>query len=98
MEGQGRTLEEIDTMYLLKIKPWTSNKWVAPLPSEIAKIRREAGTHDAVDEEAGEAKRSEDVEKPSTDIGDGIDRGIVDGSGATPQVETGGAARKEGQI
>jgi MFS transporter, SP family, sugar:H+ symporter len=43
MEGQGRTLEEIDTM--------KSSKWVAPPPEEIAKIRREAGTG----EEAAEA-------------------------------------------
>lgn len=53
MEGQGRTLEEIDTMYILGIKPWKSSSWVAPPPEEIAKIRREAGTADHV-AEAGE--------------------------------------------
>ena len=26
-ESQGRTLEEIDTMYVLGIKPWESKKW-----------------------------------------------------------------------
>ncbi|KAF7163919.1 hypothetical protein CNMCM6106_000691 [Aspergillus hiratsukae] len=30
MEGQGRTLEEIDTMYVWKIKPWHSSKYVFP--------------------------------------------------------------------
>lgn len=36
IEGQGRTLEEIDTMYLLKIKPWKSSKFVFPAdPSEL---------------------------------------------------------------
>lgn len=29
-ETQGRTLEEIDTMYISKVKPWKSSKWVAP--------------------------------------------------------------------
>ncbi|KAK5457208.1 hexose transporter hxt5 [Exophiala xenobiotica] len=55
IEGQGRTLEEIDTMYLLGIKPWDSQKWVAPPPEEIAKIRREAGTENGV-AEAGEVQ------------------------------------------
>jgi MFS transporter, SP family, sugar:H+ symporter len=26
-ESQGRTLEEIDTMYILKVVPWKSAKW-----------------------------------------------------------------------
>lgn len=60
MEGQGRTLEEIDTMYLSKLKPWKSSKWVAPPPHEIARIRKEAGTHDVVDEEALETHSQED--------------------------------------
>ena len=49
MEGQGRTLEELDTMYLLGVKPWKSSSWVAPPPEEIAKIRAEAGTADAAE-------------------------------------------------
>ncbi|KAB8236918.1 sugar porter family MFS transporter [Aspergillus alliaceus] len=28
MEGKGRTLEEIDTMYVMKVKPWQSSKFV----------------------------------------------------------------------
>ncbi|KAJ9498757.1 hexose transporter hxt5 [Exophiala xenobiotica] len=55
IEGQGRTLEEIDTMYLLGVKPWNSQKWEAPPPEEIAKIRREAGTETGV-AEAGEVQ------------------------------------------
>ncbi len=53
IEGQGRTLEEIDTMYILSVKPWDSRKWAAPPPEEIAKIRREAGTENGA-AEAGE--------------------------------------------
>jgi MFS transporter, SP family, sugar:H+ symporter len=44
IEGQGRTLEEIDTMYILGVKPWQSTNWIAPPPEQIAQIRREAGT------------------------------------------------------
>jgi len=54
IEGQGRTLEEIDTMYLLGVKPWKSNTWVAPPPDEIERIRREAGTAEGDVAEAGE--------------------------------------------
>ncbi|KAL1891983.1 hexose transporter hxt5 [Sporothrix stenoceras] len=44
MESQGRTLEEIDTMYLEHVNPRKSAKWVAPPAKEIAKIRKAAGT------------------------------------------------------
>ncbi|TRX94367.1 hypothetical protein FHL15_004834 [Xylaria flabelliformis] len=49
MEGQGRTLEEIDTMYVQHVNPRKSEKWIAPPPEELARIRREAGTGDDVD-------------------------------------------------
>lgn len=29
-ETQGRTLEEVDTMYVLHVKPWKSAGWVPP--------------------------------------------------------------------
>ncbi|KAK9417994.1 putative Major facilitator superfamily (MFS) profile domain-containing protein [Seiridium unicorne] len=44
LEGQGRTLEEIDTMYVEHVNPRKSSKWVAPPPEEIERIRKEAGT------------------------------------------------------
>jgi SP family sugar:H+ symporter-like MFS transporter len=50
IEGQGRTLEQIDTMYILKVTPWKSSKWVAPSPHEIVRIRKAAGTHEGDDE------------------------------------------------
>lgn len=31
IEGQGKTLEEIDTMYLQHVAPWSSSKWVPPV-------------------------------------------------------------------
>ncbi|KAI1424034.1 hexose transporter [Xylaria sp. FL1777] len=48
MEGQGRTIEEIDTMYVQHVNPRKSEKWIAPPPEEIARIRREAGTGEEV--------------------------------------------------
>lgn len=36
IEGQGRTLEEIDTMYVMKVKPWRSSKFVFPEQGEVA--------------------------------------------------------------
>lgn len=51
IEGQGRTLEEIDTMYIEHVSPMSSSKWTPPPPEEIARIRREAGTE--VGTEAG---------------------------------------------
>jgi SP family sugar:H+ symporter-like MFS transporter len=93
MEGQGRTLEEIDTMYLTKVKPWQSSKWIAPLPSEMAKIRKEAGTHEGDEEVLGEPKQSEDVEKASTELGDARDRAAVPNGAANGTV-----AKEETQI
>ncbi|KAI1129348.1 hexose transporter [Nemania abortiva] len=49
MEGQGRTLEEIDTMYVQHVSPRKSAKWIAPPPEEMARIRREAGTAEDVE-------------------------------------------------
>ena len=43
IEGQGRTIEEIDTMYLQKVTPWKSSKWEPPSAEEMARMRREAG-------------------------------------------------------
>jgi len=41
IEGQGRTLEEIDTMYLMGVKPWESAKWVVPRLEEMSGKMRE---------------------------------------------------------
>jgi len=46
MEGQGRTLEELDTMYIEKVVPWKSKNWIPPNPEEMSRIRKAAGTHD----------------------------------------------------
>ena len=92
MEGQGRTLEEIDTMYITKVKPWKSNRWEAPPPGEMARIRKEAGTN--VEDELAEGKNSEDVEKASTELGDATDRAAA----PTTNGAINGAQHKEGQV
>lgn len=43
IEGQGRTIEEIDTMYLEKVTPWKSSQWERPDAEHMADIRRKAG-------------------------------------------------------
>ncbi|KUI66941.1 High-affinity fructose transporter ght6 [Cytospora mali] len=58
IEGQGRTLEEIDTMYLENVNPRESAKWVPPPAEEMARIRRLAGTED--DPVAGSSEYSGD--------------------------------------
>ncbi|KAF2754135.1 general substrate transporter [Pseudovirgaria hyperparasitica] len=67
MEGQGRTLEEIDTMYISGVKPWNSTNWVAPTAAEIAQIRKEAGTADAAVEEGMRPSEETAKEKPGDD-------------------------------
>ena len=34
IEGKGKTLEEMDMMYILRVPPWKSSKWVPPAPEE----------------------------------------------------------------
>ena len=34
-ETQGKSLEEIDTMYILHVKPWKSSKWVPPQGEDL---------------------------------------------------------------
>lgn len=35
IEGRGRTLEQVDTMYVMHIPPWKSSEWVAPPPEQL---------------------------------------------------------------
>ncbi|KAJ5682532.1 hypothetical protein N7462_005697 [Penicillium macrosclerotiorum] len=45
IEGQGRTLEEIDTMYLMKVKPWNSSKFRFPADPNIIRGSFDKGTN-----------------------------------------------------
>ncbi|KAK4940925.1 hexose transporter hxt5 [Elasticomyces elasticus] len=53
IEGQGRTLEEIDTMYIEHVNPRKSAKWVPPSAAEMARIQREAGTAEVPEADRG---------------------------------------------
>lgn len=37
---KGRTLEEIDTMYILHVDPRKSTSWIAPPPEELTTTER----------------------------------------------------------
>lgn len=37
-EHQGRTLEEIDTMYILHVTPWKSSSWQPPEGEDLGKF------------------------------------------------------------
>lgn len=65
IEGQGRTLEEIDTMYLLGVKPWESSKWVVPELDELdPKTRR------ALEDANPEIVAAEQRESDAVDTGE----------------------------
>ncbi|KAJ5091494.1 hypothetical protein NUU61_006364, partial [Penicillium alfredii] len=44
IEGQGRTLEEIDTMYLMKVKPWKSSKFKFPAEPSVLRGSLDKGS------------------------------------------------------
>lgn len=66
MEGQGRSLEELDTMYIERVAPTKSAKWIAPSKEEMSRIRKEAGTEIPVDGDAGGVGAPKDVENRGT--------------------------------
>ncbi|CAK7272151.1 hexose transporter hxt5 [Sporothrix epigloea] len=66
VESQGRTLEEVDTMYLERVPPRKSSKWVAPAPKEMAKIRKAAGTDMEAQAEHRDNQSSSESGGPST--------------------------------
>ncbi|EFX02725.1 major facilitator superfamily transporter monosaccharide [Grosmannia clavigera kw1407] len=45
VEGKGRTLEEIDTMYLQGVLPWKSAEWIPPTADEMERTRKESTSH-----------------------------------------------------
>lgn len=50
IEGKGRTLEEIDTMYVMKVKPWKSSKFVFPEDEDngraVSPEEKKSASHD----------------------------------------------------
>lgn len=65
IEGQGRTLEEIDTMYILHVNPRKSTSWIAPPPEKLITTERlvrgeVAGTGTDLENADTEAARSKE--------------------------------------
>jgi MFS transporter, SP family, sugar:H+ symporter len=74
MEGQGRTLEELDTMYIERVSPLQSAKWIAPSKEEMSRIRKEAGT-----ELPAEGETVPGNAATAGDARDDIERGVYSG-------------------
>ncbi len=66
-ETSGRSLEEIDTMFLLEVKPWKSTKWEPPVGEELItadRLRLNTGArtiHKRQEAGAGHAEQDEGV-------------------------------------
>jgi MFS transporter, SP family, sugar:H+ symporter len=62
-------VEELDTMYLLRVDPKKSSKWVAPPPEELVTteqlVRGESGPTGADVERNGSTKTPETAPNPS---------------------------------
>jgi MFS transporter, SP family, sugar:H+ symporter len=66
-ETSGRSLEEIDTMFLLEVKPWKSSKWTPPKNEELItadKLRLSNGGRDILKQKEagrGDMEQTEDA-------------------------------------
>jgi len=64
-ETSGRSLEEIDTMFLLRVKPWKSSKWVPPKGEDLVtvdQLRLNPGARDIVKNREAGRGQSEQAE------------------------------------
>lgn len=79
IESQGRTLEEVDTAYIMHVKPWKSSSWQPPQGEELGETDRAHLSKGARDihkvrenREAVAAERQESVgEEPANAAGEG---------------------------
>lgn len=73
VEGKGRTLEEMDMMYVMRVRPWKSSQWVPPPPEQritTAHVldRRMAENFEEGNEEEADKRKPEHVDN-NTDAG-----------------------------
>ncbi|PLB54297.1 sugar transporter [Aspergillus steynii IBT 23096] len=66
LEGKGKTLEEMDMMYVMRVAPWKSSKWVPPPPDQRITTghvldRRMAENYSEGEEEATKRKPEDDI-------------------------------------
>lgn len=73
-ETSGRSLEEIDTMFLLEVKPWKSSKWTPPKGEDLVtadKLRLSTGARGITKKQEagyGGAEQRESVGGPSSGL------------------------------
>lgn len=88
-------------MYIEKVIPWKSNKWIAPPPQEIARIRRQASTHEEAvgDQDVGfeategsEHSMNGDVSEPD---GDTQEKSKDDTDASVPETNGGEKTEKD---
>jgi len=61
-ETQGRTLEEIDTMYVSGVKPWQSSKWhPAARDDDSDRVPSPAGLPNGKKEQLGPVQHRENI-------------------------------------
>jgi len=66
LETSGRSLEEIDTMLLLEVKPWKSSQWTPPKKEElitVGKLRLNSGARDITKRQEARAGGAEQHER-----------------------------------
>jgi SP family sugar:H+ symporter-like MFS transporter len=78
LEGKGKTLEEIDMMYVMRIPPWESSKWVPPPPEE------RVTTANVLDQRAARNMADEEEQGKRGQYGPGHQH--IDQDGAGPSV------------
>jgi SP family sugar:H+ symporter-like MFS transporter len=81
VEGKGKTLEEMDMMYVMRVPPWKSSKWQPPPPEERLTTdqlvdRKVAKKYNKEEESAASRKQGEvpghaHAENPADDAGAG---------------------------
>ena len=67
IEPKGRTMEEVDNMYIARVKPWRSSYWIAPETDDPARV--DSGIT-AIDNEAavddGAVPKESETPEPDT--------------------------------
>lgn len=76
IEGQGRTIEDIDTMYVAHVNPLKSEKWTLPSNGETMKIHRQAGAETEADSSVDGGNVS-DATQASNSVEAAKDKGVL---------------------
>lgn len=66
IEGKDKTLEEMDMMYVMRVKPWESSKWEPPAPEHQLTTAQlmDRGVAEGFDRDEGVAANNKQAEEP----------------------------------